>query len=144
MAIGQKFGCEGSYALDIMNQPPINQQAVSAILVSRPGIMRQSLQTSLAMYTWITVVAACGDGLTALSQVVHHQPRLVIIDSNLLDEEVKALLMAIKAENPATRCLVLLQSDLREAPTLAAGADAVIARDHWVQHSHAVLSHLTQ
>jgi len=126
-----------------MNQPSsINQPTVFTILVSRPGVMRQSLHTSLAMYAWITVVAACGDGLTALSQVAHHQPRLVIIDSNLLDEEVKALLTAIKAENPATRCLVLLQSDLREAPTLAAGADAVIQRDRWVQHASALLTQL--
>lgn len=122
----------------------MNQQAVSTILVSRPGIMRQSLQTSLATYAWITVISACGDGLTALSQVVQHRPHLVIIDSNLLDEEVKALLTAIKAENPATRCLVLLQSDLREAPTLAAGADAVIQRDGWLQHSQVVLSQLAQ
>ena len=104
--------------------------------------MRQSLQTSLAMYAWITVVAACGDGLTALSQVVHHRPRLVIIDSNLLDEEVKALLTAIKAAQPATRCLVLLQSSQREVSTLAAGADAVILRDRWGQHAQAVLLQL--
>lgn len=127
-----------------MNQPPANQQAVSAILVSRPGIMRQSLQTSLAMYTWITVVAACGDGLTALSQVIHLRPSLVIIDSNLLDEEVKALLTAIKAAQPTTRCLVLLQSSQREVSTLAAGADAVIQRDGWVQHSQVMLLQLTQ
>lgn len=106
--------------------------------------MRQSLQTSLAMYAWITVVAACGDGLTALSQVTQHRPRLVIIDSNLLDEEVKALLTAIKAEQPATRCLVLLQSTQREAPILAAGADAIILRDRWGQHAQEVLSQLAQ
>ena len=128
-----------------MNQPSSkNQQAVSAILVSRPGIMRHSLQTSLAMYTWITVVAACGDGLTALSQVIHLRPSLVIIDSNLLDEEVKALLAAVKAVQPTIRCLVLLQSSQREGATLAAGADAVILRDCWLQHSQAVLSQLAQ
>jgi DNA-binding NarL/FixJ family response regulator len=127
-----------------MNQPPINQPAVSAILVSRPGIMRQSLQTALAMYTWITVVGVCGDGLTALSQVIHHRPHLVIIDSNLLDEEVKALLTAIKTTQPPTRCLVLLQSSQWEASTLAAGADAVIMRDCWAQHSQVVLAQLAQ
>lgn len=104
--------------------------------------MRQSLQTSLAMYAWITVVAACGDGLTALSQVAHHQPRLVIIDSNLLDEEVKALLAAVKAVQPTTRCLVLLQSTHREQAILAAGADAVILREGWVQLAPTLLAQL--
>lgn len=126
-----------------MNQPSSkNQQAVSTILVSRPGIMRQSLQTSLAMYAWIEVVAACGDGLTALSQVAHHQPRLVIIDSNLLDEEVKALLAAVKAVQPTTRCLVLAQSTHREQAILAAGADAVIPRERWVQLAPTLLAQL--
>lgn len=104
--------------------------------------MRQSMQTSLAMYTWIEVVAACGDGLTALSQVAHHQPRLVIIDSNLLDEEVKALLTAIKAAQPTTRCLVLAQSTHREQAILAAGADAVILREGWVQLAPTLLAQL--
>lgn len=129
-----------------MNQPSsiMQQQAVSAILVSRPGVMRQSLQTSLTTYTWITVIAACGDALTALSQVIEHQPRLVIIDSNLLDEEAKALLTAIKVNQPTTRCLVLLQSSLREGSTLAAGADAVILRDRWGQQAQEILSKLAQ
>lgn len=123
-----------------MNQPlSMNQQTVSTILVSRPGIMRQSLQTSLTMYPWVMVVAVCGDGLTALSQVTHHHPHLVIIDANLLDEEVNALLAAIKAKQLATHCLVLAQSAPREQAAWAAGADVVIPRDGWSQQAPLVL-----
>lgn len=128
-----------------MNQPlSMNQQAVSTILVSRPGVMRQSLQTSLSIYSWITVVAVCGDGLTALSQVTQQRPHLVLIDANLLEEEVNALLTAIKAEQPTTCCLVLAQSVQREQSTLAAGADAVIQREGWVQQAPAILAQLIQ
>lgn len=126
-----------------MNQPlSINQQPVTTILVSRPGIMRQSLQISLTLYNWVTVVAVCGDGLTALSQVTQQRPQLVIIDANLLDEEVHALLTAIKAEQPTTRCLVLAQSIHREQAILAAGADAVIPREGWVQLAPTLLAQL--
>jgi DNA-binding NarL/FixJ family response regulator len=120
----------------------MNQQPIATILVSRPGIMRQSLQTSLTMYSWITLVAVCGDGLTALSQVTQQRPRLVIIDANLLDEEVHALLTAIKAEQPTTRCLVLAQSIHREEAILASGADVVIPREGWVQWAPTCLAQL--
>lgn len=124
--------------------PSANSPATSIILVSRPGIMRQSLQTSLASYAWLTVVAACGDGLTALKLLVDHQPRLLIIDSNLLEEEVAALLATVKSRWPAIRCLALLQSNQHEGQTLAAGADAILLRDNWTQHSPDVLQQLIQ
>jgi len=128
-----------------MNQHlPTNQENILTLLVSRPGIMRQSLQASLAIHSWLTVAAACGDGLTALSQISRQQPQLLIIDANLLEEEVEALLTTVKARWSTIRCLVLLQSTQREGPTLAAGADAVIQRDRWEQHAPSVLLQLTQ
>jgi len=128
-----------------MNQPiSANQQIIPTVVVSRPGIMRQSLQTSLAVHPGIVVVAVCGDGLTSLSQLAQKQPRLLIIDSNLLDEEVEALIGTVKIRWPAIHCLVLLQSRHRERATLAAGADAVIQRDKWGHHSSAMLLQFTQ
>ena len=106
--------------------------------------MRQSLLASLASYSWLTVVAVCGDGLTALNLLADHQPRLLIIDSNLLEEEVAALLATVKSRWPAIRSLALLQSVQREGQTLAAGADAAIARDNWTQHAPVVLQQLPQ
>ena len=77
------------------------------VIVSRPGIMQQSLRASLAACRGINVVATSGDGLTALRQVALHHPDMLVIDSNLLDEEVEALLAAAKTEHPTIRCLVL-------------------------------------
>ena len=102
---------------------------MSTALVSRPGIMQQSLRSSLAACPGVVVVASCGDGLTALNHVVAHNPALLVIDCNLLDEEVEALLATIKARQLATRCLVLTRSSQREAWAWASGADAVVARD---------------
>jgi hypothetical protein len=67
---------------------------------------------------------------------------LVIIDANLLDEEVRALLTAIKTKEPTTRCLVLAQSIHREEAILASGADVVIPREGWVQWAPTCLAQL--
>ena len=95
-------------------------------MVSRPGIMQQSLRASLTACPGVGVVASCGDGLTALNYVAAHRPALLVIDCNLLDEEVEALLSAIKARHSSTRCLVLIRSSQRETWARASGADAVL------------------
>jgi DNA-binding NarL/FixJ family response regulator len=119
-------------------------EPVSTIVVSRPGMLRQSLSAALAMCAWVSVVTVAGDGLNALNQVLEHQPRLLIIDSNLLDEEVDALLTAVKTRQPAVRCLVFVQSHQREAHLLAAHADAVVLRSASAPQFQAVLRQLSK
>ncbi len=95
-------------------------------MVSRPGIMQQSLRASLAACPGVEVVVSCGDGLTALNTVVAHRPALLVIDCNLLDEEVEALLTAVKLRPATTRCVVLTRSSQRDAWARASTADAVL------------------
>jgi DNA-binding NarL/FixJ family response regulator len=121
---------------------PGNNQPVPTILVSRPGIMQQSLRSSLGACDGIAVIASSGDGLTALGQVRRHRPRVLVIDSNLLDDEVRALIAAVKEEHPAVRCLVLVRTCAQEAQLLASGADAVAHRDVSGQQLQVVLSRL--
>lgn len=99
---------------------------VPVVIVSRPGIMQQSLRASLAACPGVGVVASCGDGLTALNYVATHRPALLVIDCNLLDEEAEALLAAVKLHYATTRCVVLTHSSQRNAWARASGADAVI------------------
>lgn len=124
------------------NFTPQNQQIISTIVVSRPGVMQQSLRAALAAYPWLYVVASAGDGLTALNQVAQHHPRLLVIDCNLLDEEVEALLAGVRAKTPEIRCLVFIRSNQRAKPLLAAGAAGVITRDSSAQQLQAVLRRL--
>jgi len=98
-------------------------------LVSRPGIMQQALRASLAACPGVEVVGAYGDGLTALNAVAAHAPALLVIDCNLLDAEVEALLAAVKLHYATTQCVVLIRSSQRAAWARASGADAVIPHD---------------
>jgi DNA-binding NarL/FixJ family response regulator len=113
---------------------------MSTALVSRPGIMQQSLRASLAACPGIEIVGAYGDGLTALNAVAEHAPALLVIDCNLLDEEVAALLAAVKLRYAATQCVVLIRSSQRAAWARASGADAVIPHDGSMNELMAVLA----
>ncbi|MCB0166063.1 MAG: response regulator transcription factor [Anaerolineae bacterium] len=114
------------------------------LVVSRPGIMRQSLRAALSVYPWIALMASVGDGLTALNYTVQHQPGLLVIDCNLLEEEVEALLAAVKIRAPETRCLVCTRSRPAAERLLTAGADEVILRDSSVHELETALLRLTQ
>jgi DNA-binding NarL/FixJ family response regulator len=54
---------------------------------------------------------------------------LLVIDCNLLEEEVLALLRQVKEEQPHVRCLALTQTSRQRTRAAAAGADAVLPRD---------------
>jgi DNA-binding NarL/FixJ family response regulator len=113
---------------------------MSTALVSRPGIMQQSLRSTLAACPGVEVVGAYGDGLTALNAVAEHAPALLVIDCNLLDEEVEALLAAVKVHYATTQCVVLIRSSQRAAWAHASGADAVIPHGSPMKEMMAVLA----
>ena len=119
-------------------------QPVPVAIVSRPGIMQQSLRSSLTACSSLVIVASFGDGLTALNQLAQLLLGILVIDSNLLDEEVDALLAAVKRRQPAIRCLALVRSGSRQRQLLTQGADAVISRSESAQELLAALSRLVQ
>jgi DNA-binding NarL/FixJ family response regulator len=121
-----------------------NNHPIPAVIVSRPGIMQQSLRSALATSHEITVVATFGDGLTTLNHLAQFNPGILVIDSNLLDEEIDALLAAVKAKQPAIRCLVFLKSTQQEMRMLASGADEVTLRDVSAPQLQAILTRLVQ
>jgi len=104
------------------------QAKMQAIIVSRPGIMHESLRAVLATAPQIEVVKSVGDGLSALDVVREQPPHLLVIDSNLLEDEIVALLWHVKQECPAVCCLVLTESVRQEQWASAQGADAVWSR----------------
>jgi DNA-binding NarL/FixJ family response regulator len=98
----------------MLETTPEYRRPMATALVSQPGIMQQSLRTSLTACPGIEIVATWGDGLTALNHVTQHAPVLLVIDCNLLDDEVEALLDAVTARQATIRCLVFTRSAQRE------------------------------
>jgi DNA-binding NarL/FixJ family response regulator len=121
-----------------------HQQKIPTIVVSRPGVMQQALQTALSLYPGIVILSSAGDALNALHQVEAQHPMLVVIDANLLNDEIEALLTSIKATQSPPRCLVFVTSSFHIDTMMQAGADAVLPRDSSAQKLHTALEQVTQ
>ena len=112
-------------------QPP-DDGKVRAVVASRPGVMQESLRALLTGSGQVAVIGSAGDGLSALSMVREVQPALLVVDSNLLEDEVLSLLKEVKGAWPEVCCLVLVQTTGCKNRALAAGADAVVSRSDGV------------
>lgn len=121
-----------------------HQQTIPTIVVSRPGVMQQALRTSLSLYPGIVILSSAGDALNALHQVEAHHPTLVVIDTNLLNDEIEALLTSLKATPSPPRCLVFVTSSFHTNTMLQAGADAVLPRDSSAEQLHTTLEQVTK
>ena len=104
--------------------------------------MQDSLRALLTGSGRVLVTASAGDGLSALSMVRDKQPALLVVDSNLLEDETLSLLKEVKRAWPEVRCLVLVQTTGRKNRALAAGADAVVSRNDGVGTLNQVLRQL--
>jgi DNA-binding NarL/FixJ family response regulator len=113
----------------MIESAPQAHQSLPTAIVSRPGVMQQSLRASLAACPPIVVVASLGDGLSALNYAAAHRPSLLVIDCNLLREEVEALLAGVRTLHLPTRCLVLTHSHRQGAWAQACGADVTVSHD---------------
>ncbi len=107
----------------------MDKTKVRAIIASRPGVMQQALRSVLTNLAWLEVTASAGDGLSAFTMIWGEQPDLLVVDSNLLEDEALLLLRQTKQRWPDVRCLILIQTSLQQKRALAAGADAVSQRN---------------
>lgn len=121
-----------------------HQQTIPTIVVSRPGVMQQALRTTLSLCPGIVILSSAGDALNALHQVVAQHPTLVVIDTNLLSDEIAALLASIKATQSPPRCLVFIASSFHADTMLQAGADVVLPRDSSAERLRTALEQVTQ
>ena len=91
--------------------------------------MQDGLQAMLRSLPHIEVVAAASGSLTAYDLLQKRSVDLLVIDANLPQEEVLALLHRVKENNPQIRCIVLTLTYRENAVFLASGADVILNRD---------------
>lgn len=121
-----------------------HKHLLPTIIVSRSVVRRQSLRSRLAAHPNVWVIAAVGDGPSALTKVEQHRPGLLFIDNNLISLELEWLLGAVKAKAPQTRCLLCIETSHNEAWSRPANADAVIPCDSSGPEWEETLLRLTQ
>lgn len=102
----------------------------ATLIVARPGRLREALNALLAAVSQLEIVDQADDGFSAMKIVTERRPTLVLLDSTLPDDEVKAMVSQIKAKWPQTRCLVLADTPRQQQIAESTGADAVLLKGY--------------
>jgi len=99
-----------------------------ALIVARPGPLRDSLQVLLKATMRLDAVEAVDSSPAVLQTLAHPQPVVILIDFDLPDQEGPRLLARLKSDWPGSRYLVLTSHSRQTQPARAAGADAVLRK----------------
>lgn len=113
------------------------------IVVSRPGAVRVALRAVLASFPKLEVVGAVGGGLSAMVKIREQQPNLLVVDGNLSEDEVLALLRHMRQEQPEVYCVVLVDTPRQGGKFLSAGAHAALQRGDPPKNLQAAIERLT-
>lgn len=115
---------------------------MQVLLVSLPGLVREATSATLAYLSNVSLIATASGALSATHLLQDIAADLLLVDANLPDEEVKALLGWARQHRPEMQCLVMTMTTRQRHQALAWGADAAIQRSDLSDQLPAVLSQL--
>ena len=102
--------------------------AGSALIMARPGPLRDALQALVTAMPQLDVVEETSDLPSALGEGREQLPILVLLDSALARGEICTTVSQTKARWPAARCVFLADDVQQSMEAEAAGADAVLLK----------------
>ena len=106
------------------------KQVTLALIVARPGPLRNSLQALMTTIPQIEILAETSDPSALLRMGAKIQPDVVLLDASLPEEQVWPALRHIKEEWCHTRSIVLVEDSQQRQKVQAAGADVVLIRGY--------------
>ena len=106
------------------------KQVTLAIIVARPGPLRNSLQSLMTTMPQIEILAETSDPSALLRMGAGIQPDVVLLDASLPEEQVWAALGQIKKEWSQTRSIVLVEDSQQQQKAQASGADLVLIKGY--------------
>jgi DNA-binding NarL/FixJ family response regulator len=118
------------------------QGGALALVAAQPGRMRDGLRTLLAAMPLIDGIEQADDGASALRMIAERRPTLVLLDTNLPDDEVWVVLRRIKAQRLQTRCLVMADTSQQRQTALVTGADGVLIKGFSTRELFAAIEEL--
>ncbi len=89
----------------------------------------------------VVVVGTASGALSATALVPQLQPDLLLVDANLPDEEIEALLRWSRENYPMLQSVVMTRTSRQRAQVMAWGAHAAIPRASLSDELRAVLNH---
>ena len=108
----------------------MSTQVTLALIVARPGPLRNSLQALMTTMPQIEILAETSDPSALLRMGAEIQPDIVLLDADLPQEQVCAALRQIKEEWSQTRSIVLVEDSQQQQELQAAGADVALLKGH--------------
>ena len=106
------------------------KQVTFALIVARPGPLRNGLQALMATMPQIEILAETADPSALLRMGAKIQPDVVLLDANLPEDQICAALRQIKQEWSQTRSIVLVQDSQQQQRAQAAGADVALIQGY--------------
>ena len=101
-----------------------------ALIVAKPGPLRNSLQALMTTVPKIEIVAETDNPSTLLRMGNAMQPDIVLLEAGLCQEDVWSALRTIRGEWSQTRSIVLVEDSLQREKAQAAGADMVLIKGY--------------
>jgi DNA-binding NarL/FixJ family response regulator len=99
-----------------------------ALLVVKPGPLREALRTLMTSIPGVKVMGEVGDTSSALKMIGERQPDLVLVDADIPGEEDWRTLKQMKEQWPQVRSVVLTDHSCQQQKAKAAHADAVLQK----------------
>ena len=97
-----------------------------ALVITKPGHLRNGLRSLLRTVPQIEIIAEAHDPSVLLKMREEIHPELIFIDASILDEANWIAITSLKAEWPHTRVLVLTENDQQSRAAQDAGADFML------------------
>ena len=104
------------------------KQVTLALIVARPGPLRNSLQALMATMPQIEIVAEASDPSALLRMGDSVQPDIVILDASLPGNEVWVALGIIREEWSHTRTIAMVDDSLQQKEAEDVGADLALLK----------------
>jgi DNA-binding NarL/FixJ family response regulator len=104
----------------------MDQNGMSALIIAKPGRIRDSLRALLRAIPQIGEICQVDDGSTALNIVAKYHPALALLGADLSENELQTLLNQIKKKYPQIWCIVLVETIHQQGLAETAGADTVL------------------
>jgi two-component system response regulator DegU len=99
-----------------------------ALIVTQRGSLQNGLQALVMSIPQVDIIGQVEDGSQALAIIQEHHPDLVLLDTNLPNNEEWQVLEQMKTLRPETRCIVLADDVRQQQEAKTLKADVVLLK----------------
>lgn len=114
------------------------RQRWRVVLVSAPGLVQRATVATLETCPHVDLAAVVSGSLSATRVLATVQPDLILIDANLPNDEVEALLSWAAENCPAVQCVVATSTSQHRDQALSSGAHSTVYRASLASHLEAI------